>query len=164
MQTTKLDSGPDPLTEETLLLATYEWQVVTQFAWAKLDGILARESAVLEAAAYLRYNHALSIPEWIEVDRYLHHHPEIVEAEDIEVRIAQIPDSGYSLTEEGDGFDASALAQQFWLLFGFAAQYTRSAEKFAVEYIQASRGLSTAEWEAVEACLREGESTETENV
>ncbi len=56
-------------------------------------------------------------------------------------------------TDDGMGFDASTVAQQFRLLFGFAAQYNVNAAKYAHLHLIVRHNLGTPECAAINEVL-----------
>lgn len=166
MTISTIDTDAAPSTEMTeiglardaLLIAFFEWEVLTRFAQATFAFMPPGETAKFEAARYTRYSNALTPSEWKQVQAFAQENQAVFERGDIEGYVAQHSDEVYS-TADGITFDAEGIGQLWRLLFGFAAQYSRYAERLAGEYLRGTRSLTEARWQEVDALLTEWEDT-----
>lgn len=146
----------DMLAEDVLLIAAYEWDVLTRFAQATFAFMPPGETAKYEAARYARYSNALTHSEWKQVQAFAQDKQAVLERRDIEGYVARHSDEVYS-TADGITFDTEGIGQLWRLLFGFAAQYSRYAERLAGEYLRETRSLTEAQWQEVDALLTQWE-------
>ena len=137
------------LSDTTLWMAAYQWQMLTRFA-GELSSLFPSANAATEAGRYLRYHHGFEADEWAQVEAFARDNRDKLEGAEIDDRTGRFAAPGY---DDGTGYDASGVGQQFRLLFGFAAQFTIDAGEVAEEHLRKQHRLGQAEWDAVEAFL-----------
>ena len=140
---------PNRLPDATLWMAAYQWQMLTRFA-GELPRLFPSANTATEAGRFLRYHHGFEADEWAQIEAFARNKRAELEGAEIDDRTGRFASPGY---DDGTGYDASSVGQQFRLLFGFAAQFTTDAGDVAEEHLRKQHRLGQAEWEAVEAFL-----------
>ena len=114
--------------KHTLWMAAYQWQTLTRFAGG-MTALFPGANAADEAGRYLRYHHGLDAGQWQAVEAFARENRPALEGAEIDARAGRFAD--VETLDDRTRFDASGIAQEFRLLFGFAAQFTVEAAEVA---------------------------------